>query len=43
MAWGLLHRVEADAAAGYTRPRLTAALLKAQSQLDKLPDRKRGF
>jgi hypothetical protein len=43
VAWGLLHRVEADAAAGYTGPRLTAALLKAQSQLDELPDRKRVY
>jgi hypothetical protein len=43
VAWGLLHRVEADAAAGYTGPRLAAALLKAQSQLDELPERKRIY
>jgi hypothetical protein len=35
--------VEADAAAGYAGPRLTAALLKAQSQLDELPERKRVY
>jgi hypothetical protein len=43
VAWGLLHRVEADAASGYSGPRLTATLMKAQSQLDELPDRKRVY
>jgi hypothetical protein len=43
VAWGLLHRVEADASAGYSGPRLIAALMKAQSQLDELPERKRVY
>lgn len=43
VAWGLLHRVEADAAARHSGPELTAALMKAQSQLDDLPPRKRVY
>jgi hypothetical protein len=43
VAWSLVHRVEADAAARLTGPALVARLMKAQSQLDDLPERKRIY
>jgi hypothetical protein len=43
VAWGLVHRVEAEAAARLTGPPLVARLMKAQSQLDDLPERKRIY
>ena len=43
VAWNLLHRVEAHEAAKLTGPELVAALLKAQSQLEDLPEAKRLY
>src|SRR4051794_11472901 len=43
VAWNLLHRVEAHAAATLTGPELVAALMKAQSQLEDLPESKRVY
>src|SRR5689334_6867822 len=43
VAWNLLHRVEARHAATLTGPDLLARLMKAQSQLDDLPDPKRIY
>src|SRR6476620_6838831 len=43
VAWNLLHRVEAQHAATLTGPELLARLMKAQSQLDDLPERKRIY
>lgn len=43
VAWNLMHRVEAHAAAALTGPQLVAALMKAQSQLDDLPERPRIY
>lgn len=43
VAWDLVHRVEAEAGAQLTGPALVARLMKAQSQLDDLPERKRVY
>ena len=43
VAWDLVHRVEAEAAATLSGPALVARLMKAQSQLDDLPERKRIY
>src|SRR3954471_18463285 len=43
VAWDLVHRVEAESAAQLTGPALVARLMKAQSQLDDLPERKRVY
>ena len=43
VAWDLVHRVEAEAGARLTGPALVARLMKAQSQLDDLPERKRIY
>ena len=43
VAWDLVHRVEAEAASTLTGPALVARLMKAQSQLDDLPERKRIY
>jgi hypothetical protein len=43
VAWDLVHRVEADAGARLAGPALVARLMKAQSQLDDLPERKRVY
>jgi hypothetical protein len=43
VAWDLVHRVEAEAAGKLTGPDLMARLMKAQSQLDDLPERKRVY
>jgi hypothetical protein len=43
VAWGLMHRVEAHHAGTLTGPDLVARLMKAQSQLDDLPERKRIY
>src|SRR3954451_4927872 len=43
VAWGLLHRVAGEAAGRVTGPALVARLMKAQSQLDDLPERKRVY
>ena len=43
VAWNLLHRVEAHEAAKLTGPELVAALMKAQSQLEDLPEAKRLY
>jgi hypothetical protein len=43
VAWSLVHRVEADSAAQLSGPALVARLMKAQSQLDDLPERKRIY
>jgi hypothetical protein len=40
VAWDLVHRVEAEAGARLAGPALVARLMKAQSQLDDLPERK---
>src|SRR5688572_23883437 len=43
VAWNLLHRVEAHAAAELTGAELVAVLMKAQSQLEDLPEAKRVY
>lgn len=43
VAWNLLHRVEAHAAAALTGPELVAVLMKAQSQLEDLSETKRIY
>jgi hypothetical protein len=43
VAWDLVHRVEAEAGGHLTGPMLVARLMKAQSQLDDLPERKRVY
>ncbi len=43
VAWNLLHRVEAHEAAKLTGPELVAVLMRAQSQLDDLPEAKRLY
>jgi hypothetical protein len=43
VAWNLVHRVEAEAAARLTGPALVARLMKAQSQIDDLPPAKRAY
>ncbi len=43
VAWNLMHRVEADHAATLTGPKLIAAMMKAQSQLEDLPPGKRTY
>ena len=43
VAWDLVHRVEAEAASTLSGPALVARLMKAQSQLDDLPERKRVY
>jgi hypothetical protein len=43
VAWNLLHRVEAHEAAKLTGPELVAAVMKAQSQLEDLPETKRLY
>jgi hypothetical protein len=43
VAWNLLHRVEARHAATLTGAELVARLMKAQSQLDDLPEGKRIY
>ena len=43
VAWDLVHRVEAEAGGRLTGPALVARLMKAQSQLDDLPERKRVY
>jgi hypothetical protein len=43
VAWNLMHRVEANAAAKLAGAELVAALMKAQSQLEDLPEAKRNY
>jgi hypothetical protein len=43
VAWDLVHRVEAESGSRLTGPVLVARLMKAQSQLDDLPERKRIY
>jgi len=43
VAWDLVHRVEAESASTLSGPALVARLMKAQSQLDDLPERKRIY
>src|SRR3954468_2152553 len=43
VAWNLLHRVEARHAAALTGPELIARLMRAQSQLEDLPETKRIY
>jgi hypothetical protein len=43
VAWNLVHRVEAEAATRLSGPALVARLMKAQSQIEDLPERKRIY
>jgi len=43
VAWGLVHRVEAHAAGELTGAALVARLMKAQSQLEDMPEHKRAY
>jgi hypothetical protein len=43
VAWNLLHRVEAHESAKLVGPELVAVLMRAQSQLDDLPEAKRLY
>ena len=43
VAWNLMHRVEARAAAAHTGPQLKAALLKAQSRINELPPKQCAY
>jgi hypothetical protein len=43
VAWDLVHRVEAETAGRLSGPALVARLMKAQSQLDDLPEGKRIY